>query len=59
VPRKGSQETEETGGRRTLHLGAVAPDEALPPTPIQRPERELDEIFGWSDLRQPDVIEIT
>jgi len=59
VLRKGSQETEEPCGRRTLHLGAVALDETLPPTAIQRPERDLDETLGWSHLRQPDVIEIT
>ena len=56
--RKGSQETEEPRGRRTLHLGSVALDETLPLAPAPNPEPDLDQSLGRSQLWQPDVVEI-
>jgi hypothetical protein len=59
VVRKGSEEIEEPRGRGSLHLGPVALDETLPLTLILRAQRDLDELLGWSQLREPDIIKVT
>jgi hypothetical protein len=56
---KCSEQTEEVDGIGALHLGSVALHEALPIALIPSSERGLDQLPGWSQLGQPDVIEIT